>query len=127
MGVGSNDLLRAEEYYAEVLARGYRRAHPFKIANYLNSAPVDALGQRFNLMGLRACTNSACSSSTVAIGYGADLIRRGKLEAAVCGAGDGPVPDGAGRLQRAEGGHTEPCQPVRRQQNGMNLGEAGPS
>ena len=125
LGVGSNDLLRAEEYYAEVLSRGYRRAHPFKIANYLNSAPVDALGQRFNLMGLRACTNSACSSSTVAIGYGADLIRRGKLEAAVCGAGDGLCRTALAGFNALRVVDTEPCRPFDVSRNGMNLGEAG--
>jgi 3-oxoacyl-[acyl-carrier-protein] synthase II len=125
MGIGANDLLRTEDYYAEVLARGYRRAHPLKIANYLSYAPVDALGQRFNLTGLRACTNSACSSSTIAIGYGADLISRGRLEAALCGAGDSLCRTALAGFNALRVVDTEPCRPFDVGRNGMNLGEAG--
>jgi len=125
MGVGGNDLLRSEDYYSEVLARGYRRAHPFKIANYLSNAPVDALGRRFNLTGLRASTNSACSSSTMAIGYGADLISRGRLEAALCGGADSLCRTALAGFNALRVVDTEPCRPFDVSRNGMNLGEAG--
>lgn len=125
MGVGGNDLLRSEDYYAEVLARGYRRAHPFKIANYLSNAPVDTLGERFNLTGLRACTNSACSSSTMAVGYAADLISRGRLTAALCGGADSLCRTALAGFNALRVVDTEPCRPFDVSRNGMNLGEAG--
>ena len=125
MGVGSNDLLRGETYYSEVLARGYRHARPSNIANYLNNAPVDVLGRRFNLTGLRACTNSACSSSTMAIGYGADLIRRGRLTAAVCGGADALCRTALAGFNALRVVDVEPCRPFDVSRSGMNIGEAG--
>jgi 3-oxoacyl-[acyl-carrier-protein] synthase II len=125
MGVGTNDLLRGEEYCAEVLARGHRRAHPYKVINYLNSAPADVLGQRFGLTGLRACTNSACSSSTMAIGYGANLISGGMLEAALCGGADGLCRMALAGFNALRVVDTEPCRPFDVSRNGMNIGEAG--
>lgn len=123
MGVGADDRLRAEVYYSEVLARGYRRAHPSKIANYLSDAPIDTLGQRFNLTGLRACTNSACSSSTMAIGYGADLIRSGQLQAAVCGGSDSLCRMALAGFNALRVVDLEPCRPFDVSRNGMNIGE----
>ncbi len=123
MGVGTDDRLRGEVYYSEVLARGYRRAHPSKIANYLSDAPVDTLGQRFNLTGLRACTNSACSSSTMAIGYGADLIRSGHLQAALCGGSDSLCRTALAGFNALRAVDLEPCRPFDVSRNGMNIGE----
>lgn len=125
MGVGGNDLLRTEDYYAEVITRGVRRAHPFMIANYLSSAPVDLLGHRFHLTGLRASTNSACSSSTMAIGYGADLVRAGRLEAALCGGADALCRTALAGFNALRVVDTEACRPFDTSRNGMNLGEAG--
>jgi len=125
MGVGGNDLLRTEDYYAEVIARGVRRAHPFKIANYLSSAPVDLLGYRLHLTGLRASTNSACSSSTMAIGYGADLISAGRLDAALCGGADALCRTALAGFNALRVIDTEACRPFDVSRNGMNIGEAG--
>ena len=124
MGVGTDDRLRAEVYYSEVLARGYRHARPSKIANYLSDAPVDTLGQRFHLTGLRASTNSACSSSTMAIGYGADLIRSGQLQAAVCGGSESLCRTALAGFNALRVVDIEPCRPFDVSRNGMNIGEA---
>ena len=125
MGVGANDSQRSEVYYSEVLARGYRRARASNIVNFLSNAPVDTLGQRFNLTGLRACTNSACSSSTMAIGYGADLVRSGRLQAAVCGGSDTLCRMGLAGFNALRVIDLEPCRPFDVSRNGMNIGEAG--
>jgi 3-oxoacyl-[acyl-carrier-protein] synthase II len=125
LGVGSNDFLRGEVYYAEALARGHRRAHPSKIANYLSNTPVDALARRFSLTGLRASLNSACSSSAIAIGYGADLVRDGQLEAVLCGGSDALCRMGLAGFNALRVVDLQPCRPFDVSRNGMNLGEAG--
>jgi 3-oxoacyl-[acyl-carrier-protein] synthase II len=125
LGIGANDSLRSEIYYADVLARGYRRARPSRIANYLSNAPVDTLAQRFNLTGLRASMNSACSSSTMAIGYAADLVRDGQLQAAVCGGSDALCRMALAGFNALRVVDLEPCRPFDVSRNGMNLGEAG--
>jgi 3-oxoacyl-[acyl-carrier-protein] synthase II len=125
MGVGANDLLRNEVYYADALGGGPRRAHPSEILNYLNGAAADAVARHFGLMGLRACMNSACSSSTMAIGYAADMIRAGQLEAAVCGGSDALCRTALSGFNALRLIDTEPCRPFDVSRNGMSVGEAG--
>ena len=124
-GVGTGDRLRNEVYYTEVLARGFRRAHPSKIVNCLNSASADPVAQRFGLMGPRACLNSACSSSAMAIGYGADLIRSGRIQAAVCGGSESLCRSALSGFNALRVVDVEPCRPFDVSRNGMNIGEAG--
>ena len=124
-GVGTGDLLRNEVYFSELLAGGIRRAHPAKIVTYLNHGAADPVAQHFGLMGPRACFNTACSSSAMAIGHGADLIRNGRIQAAVCGGGEALCRlalSGFNALRVVDVG---PCRPFDVSRNGMNLGEAG--
>jgi 3-oxoacyl-[acyl-carrier-protein] synthase II len=125
LGVGAADLLRSETYYSETLARGFRRAHPSRIVNYLNAAAVDTVARRFGLTGLRACTNSACSSSAMAIGYAADLVRSGQLEAVVCGGSESLCRAALAGFNALRVVDVEPCRPFDVSRSGMNIGEAG--
>jgi len=67
---------------------------------------------------------SACSSGTVAIGYAADTIRWGSIDAALAGASDVLCRltfSGFNALRLVD---TEPCRPFCRTRQGMNLGES---
>jgi 3-oxoacyl-[acyl-carrier-protein] synthase II len=125
MGVGGGDLLRNELYYADLLRRGIRHARLSNIVNFLTAAAADAVSRRFGLEGLRACTNSACSSSAMAIGYGADLVRRGLQEAVVCGGTDSLCRTGLSGFNALRVVDVEPCRPFDISRNGMNIGEGG--
>jgi 3-oxoacyl-[acyl-carrier-protein] synthase II len=61
----------------------------------------------------------------MAIGYGADLISRGKLVAAVCGGADGLCRTALAGFNALRVVDTEPCRPFDVSRNGMNIGEAG--
>ncbi len=122
-GVGANDQLRNEMYYADAFVGGGRWPKPSGIVNFLNAASSDAVGQRFGLTGLRVNMNSACSSSTMTVGYGADLIRWGQLEAAVCGGSDALCRTALSGFNALRVVDTEPCRPFDITRNGMNLGE----
>jgi len=124
-GVGANDQLRNEVYYADAFVRGGRWPRPSGIVNFLNGASADAVAHRFGLTGLRACMNSACSSSTMTLGYGADLIRGGQLEAAVCGGSDAMCRTALSGFNALRVVDLEPCRPFDISRNGMNLGEGG--
>jgi 3-oxoacyl-[acyl-carrier-protein] synthase II len=124
-GVGTGDLLRSETYYAELLARGVRRAQPSKVANYLNGGSADPVARRFGLLGPRACINSACSSSAMAIGYGAGLIRSGRILAAACGGGDSLCRTALSGFNALRVVDVDPCRPFDASRNGMTIGEAG--
>src|SRR5207245_4320512 len=74
--------------------------------------------------GPRTSVLSACSSGTVAVGYAADAIRQGSIDAAVAGASDVLCRltfSGFNALRLVD---MEPCRPFCRTRQGMNLGEA---
>src|SRR5207302_3695751 len=103
---------------------GVRRPSPAKIFNHCPSTPSDTVAATFGLEGLKASVLSACSSGTVAVGYGADAIRWGQIDAALAGASDVLCRltfSGFNALRLVD---TEPCRPFCRTRNGMNLGEA---
>ncbi|HEY3384145.1 MAG TPA: beta-ketoacyl-[acyl-carrier-protein] synthase family protein [Vicinamibacterales bacterium] len=124
-GAGTNDLLRHETYYKDVRALGHRRARPSNVFNYFNDAQVDTVARRFGLGGLRACPLSACSSSAVAVGYAADLVAAGHLDAALCGGSDALCRLTLGGFNALRLVDVEPCRPFDTSRNGMNIGEAG--
>src|SRR5438093_6266042 len=77
LGSGTADLMRNEEWFADMRQRGMRRANPSKIFGHFPSNPGDVVASTFGFEGLKASVLSACSSGTVAIGYAADAIRWG--------------------------------------------------
>jgi 3-oxoacyl-[acyl-carrier-protein] synthase II len=125
LGAGTGDLLRNEEYFAEVRARGVARATPSRIFNFFSNTPVDVVGTRFGLTGPRHCVVAACASSTIAIGYAADAIRSGAMDTALAGGADALCRltfSGFNALRLVD---TEPCRPFDAGRQGMTIGEAG--
>src|SRR4029077_3154180 len=73
--------------------------------------------------GLRSCIVAACSSSTMAIGQGADAIRRGGADAVLAGGADALARltfSGFNGLRLMD---PSPCRPFDRSRAGMNIGE----
>lgn len=125
LGSGTGDMRRNQTYIADLRRRGVRRARPSDIFHHFSSTPVDVVAQRFGFFGPRSCVVAACSSSTIAIGYGADLVRHGIADAALCGGADVLCPltfSGFNALRLVD---TEPCRPFDTSRSGMNIGEAG--
>lgn len=124
-GVGTGDLLRIEQYYADVVALGVRRARPSRVFNYFGDTPADTVARRFGLYGARACPMSACSSSAMAIGYAGELVASGQLEAALSGGSDALCKLTLAGFNALRLVDLEPCRPFATGRNGMNIGEAG--
>jgi 3-oxoacyl-[acyl-carrier-protein] synthase II len=123
-GSGTADLLRNEEWFVESETKGMRRARARNIFGHFPNAPGDIVAAQFDLQGVRSSVLSACSSSTVAIGYAADAIARGEADAMVAGASDALCRltfTGFNALRLVD---TEPCRPFCRTRKGMNIGEA---
>jgi len=124
LGSGTADLMRNEEWFADMRRRGIRRAPPSKIFNHFPSTPSDVVASCFGFEGLKASVLSACSSGTVAIGYAADALACGQLDVALAGATDVLCRltfSGFNALRLVD---KEPCRPFCRTRQGMNLGEA---
>lgn len=123
LGSGTADLLRNEEWFIEAQSSDIRAA-PAKIFGHFPSAPGDVLASHFGLEGIKASVLSACSSSTVAIGYAGEAIARGQADAMIAGASDALCRltlTGFNALRLVD---SEPCRPFCRTRKGMNIGEA---
>jgi 3-oxoacyl-[acyl-carrier-protein] synthase II len=123
-GSGTADLVRNEEFFFEMRRHGLKRARPSKVFNHFTSTSTDVVASRFGFTGARACMVSACSSSTVAIGYAGDMIRFGQLDAALCGGSDVLCRltfSGFNALRLVD---PQPCRPFDVSRAGMNIGEA---
>jgi 3-oxoacyl-[acyl-carrier-protein] synthase II len=123
LAAGSADLLRNEEWFGDMRRRGIRRAPATKIFNHFPSTTSDVVASHFGFGGPKAAVLSACSSSTVAIGYGGDAIRWSQADVAIAGASDVLCRltfSGFNALRLVD---TDPCRPFCRTRKGMNLGE----
>src|SRR5204863_7191796 len=84
----------------------------------------DVVASHFGFGGPKAAVLSACSSSTVAIGYAGDAIRWSQADVAIAGASDVLCRltfSGFNALRLVD---TDACRPFCRTRKGMNLGEA---
>ena len=123
LGAGTSDLLRNEDFYRVMNARGLKFARPSDAWNHFSSTPVDLIAGDFGFEGLRSCVVAACSSSTIAIGRAADAIRTGRLDAALTGGTDALARltfSGFNALKLMD---PEPCRPFDRGRAGMSIGE----
>ncbi len=122
-GAGTGDLLRNEDFYQTWIASGVGRSKPSDVWNHFLSTPVDAVATQFGFEGPRGCIVAACSSSTIAIGRGAEAIRHGRADVILAGGTDALARltfTGFNLLRLMD---SEPCRPFARDRAGMNIGE----
>jgi 3-oxoacyl-[acyl-carrier-protein] synthase II len=122
-GAGTADMLRTEDYFRTCMEEGAGHARPSDVWSHFLSTPVDVVAARFGLEGARSCVVAACSSSTIAIGQGADAIRFGRADAVLAGGTDALARltfSGFNALRLMDG---SPCRPFDRSRAGMNIGE----
>ena len=123
LGAGTADLLRNEQFYQTWMTAGIERTRPSDVWNHFLSTPVDVIAERFGFEGPRGCVVAACSSSTIAIGLGADAIRQGRADAVLAGGTDALARltfSGFNQLKLMD---QAPCRPFDRTRAGMSIGE----
>jgi 3-oxoacyl-[acyl-carrier-protein] synthase II len=123
LGAGTADLFRNETFYSTWLTSGIGRARKSDVWNHFSSTPADAIARTFGFEGPRSCVVAACSSSTIAIGQGADAVRRGRADAVLVGGTDALSRltfSGFNALRLMD---PNPCRPFDRNRAGMSIGE----
>jgi 3-oxoacyl-[acyl-carrier-protein] synthase II len=121
LGAGAGGMLEAESYHRQVLLKG--KSRPSLILPFIPSYTTDRIAERFGLSGPKMTITTACSSSATAIGYGADLIRRGKCKAVLCGGSEALCELTFGGFNSLKAMDPSPCKPFDRRRAGMSLGE----
>jgi 3-oxoacyl-[acyl-carrier-protein] synthase II len=123
LGAGTADLIRNERFFSTWQSAGLDRTRPTDVWNHFLSTPVDVIASHFGFEGPRGCVAAACSSSTIAIGRGADAIRQGHADIVLAGGTDALARltfSGFNQLRLMD---PAPCRPFDRSRAGMNIGE----
>jgi len=121
LGAGAAGMIQAEEWLGKSLLG--EKARPSLLRGILPDRTSTAIASRYGLGGYQGTITTACSSSSTAIGWGADLVASGRLKAIVCGGSDAIsllTYAGFNSLRVVD---PEPCAPFSLARKGISLGE----
>jgi 3-oxoacyl-[acyl-carrier-protein] synthase II len=121
LGGGGTGLLQAEDYVRA--ARAGPAPAPSSALGFLASVTADRIASRLGFRGPCATLMNACSSSTVAIGLGALLVRAGTADVVLAGGVETlsrTTFSGFNALRLVD---PAPCRPFDRDRRGLSLGE----
>ncbi|HOP40720.1 MAG TPA: beta-ketoacyl-[acyl-carrier-protein] synthase family protein [Geobacteraceae bacterium] len=121
LGAGAAGMLQAEQWLKNKLDG--KKARPSLLRGILPDRTATAIAACYGLGGYQGTITTACSSSSTAIGWGADLIATGRLKAVVCGGADAIsllTYAGFNSLRVVD---PEPCAPFSLGRKGISLGE----
>lgn len=121
VGGGVGGMLHGEQW---LQAKGAgTAAKPGLLRTLLPDSTATALAGDFGFAGYQGSITTACSSSATAIGWGADLIRTGKLQAMLCGGADALAMLTFAGFNALKVVDPQPCAPFSAGRQGLTLGE----
>jgi 3-oxoacyl-[acyl-carrier-protein] synthase II len=91
LGVGIGGLYVLEKYHEVLLTSGPRKVSPFLIPAMISNLAPGNIGIRFGLKGINYTIQSACTSSTHAIGESARMIADGLQDVMVTGGAESTI------------------------------------
>ncbi|MCX8037820.1 MAG: beta-ketoacyl-[acyl-carrier-protein] synthase family protein [Candidatus Sumerlaeia bacterium] len=121
VGAGVGGMLLTERFTADYTRSG--QANPLDLLPYPPNYTCDVLADFFHLRGERATFATACSSSSMAIGWGFDLVRTGRADCALVGGSDTLCELTYAGFNSLRSVDPEPCRPFDAKRNGLSLGE----
>ena len=122
LGGGAGGMRSWERFRRKALA-GEGRARPSPLLAASPCTLTDLVAGRYGLRGTRATITTACSSSTTAVGHGADLIRAGLQEIVVTGGSESLSELTFAGFNALRVMDPDRCRPFDRGRNGLSLGE----
>jgi 3-oxoacyl-[acyl-carrier-protein] synthase II len=121
VGAGAAGMFQSE-FWLKALLEG-RREHPTLLRGLLPDQTCTDIARIYGLAGYQSTITTACSSSSTAIGWGADLIATGKLKAVVAGGTDTLSILTYAGFNSLRVVSPEPCAPFSLGRQGISLGE----
>lgn len=121
MGAGAAGMLQGEQWLRGSIAGG--KNNPSLLRGILPDRTVTTISEMFGLGGYQGSITTACSSSSTAIGWGADLVATGRLKAVLCGGADALSILTFAGFNSLKVVDVEPCAPFSLGRRGISLGE----
>ncbi|MEW6338077.1 MAG: beta-ketoacyl-[acyl-carrier-protein] synthase family protein, partial [Acidobacteriota bacterium] len=122
-GGGAAGLFEAEGFVRRRLTAGPKARGAAELIEVPQDSPGDRVAAAFGLRGSRVTVTTACSSSTIAVGMAADLIRSGECALALAGGSDALCRLTFAGFNSLRAVDSEPCKPFDRRRKGLTLGE----
>ena len=91
IGTGIGGVLVLLESHDVYRTRGPRRVSPFMIPSLMPNAASAVIAMRFGLKGTNFAVSSACATGSHAVGEAATMIRRGDVDAVICGGTEAAI------------------------------------
>ena len=131
LGTGMGGASSVEEGYVRLFKDGASRLKPFTVLMSMNNAAASAIALEFQITGPNQTFSTACSSSAVAIGEAARLIRHGYADVMLAGGAEALLTFGTIKAWEAlrtladedEGDMSRSCKPFSLNRSGLVLGE----
>lgn len=121
VGAGAGGMFQAEQWLAGALRD--IELSPQLLRGLLPDKTSTVLANAYSLAGYQGTITTACSSSATAIGWGADLVATGQLDAVVCGGADTLSILTFAGFNSLRVVDPEPCAPFSLGRQGITLGE----
>ena len=131
LGTGMGGASSVEEGYVRLFKEGASRLKPFTVLMGMNNAAASAVALEFQITGPNQTFSTACSSSAVAIGEAARLIRHGYADVMLAGGAEALLTLGTIKAWEAlrtladedEVDVSRSCKPFSLNRSGLVLGE----
>lgn len=91
IGSGVGGLSTLETEHQKLTEKGPGRVSPFFIPMMIANMAAGMVSIAFNLQGVSYCPVTACASASHALGESYEMIRRGLLDAALCGGAEAVI------------------------------------
>ena len=121
LGAGAAGMLQSEEWLRVTLSG--QKANPSLLRGILPDRTVTSIAAAYNLCGYQVSITTACSSSASSIGWGADLVATGRVQAALCGGSDCLSLLTFAGFNSLKVVDPKPCSPFSMGRQGISLGE----
>ena len=116
-------MMSGEKFYKECLTKGFGKAKPSHLLDYLPYYQGVRLIEEYGLNAEIVVISNACASGTNAIGYAFDKIRSGKIEIAVAAGYDTMCEFTFAGFNSLMAISTGLCRPFDKNRDGLVLGE----
>lgn len=124
IGGGSGGLLEAEDFYAELLAKGAASARFSRLSAIYCASSADRIASTFGFLGPKTTFMTACSAGATALGFARDMILNGQARRMIAGGVEPMCRLTYAAFNALKSVDEGVCRPFDKNRAGLSLGEA---
>jgi len=124
IGGGSGGLFEAENFYADLLKKGFDRSRFSRLSTIYCASSADRIASGFNLYGPKTTFMTACSAGATALGFARDMIAGGQAKRMLAGGVEPMCRITYAAFNALKSVDEDVCHPFAGNRTGLSLGEA---